>query len=101
MQRTRFDTVRRLLSSCQRMSVTIQLDLPDALVKEARYNGLLEADRIGDLLTTELRRCKAASGLKNVLDGIRAQSGEPMSEEEIQSEVKAARKARRTREAGR
>lgn len=83
------------------MSVTIQLDLPDALVKEARDNGLLEADRIGDLLTTELRRRKAAGELNRVLEKVRAQPGEPMSEDEIQAEVKAARRERREREAGR
>jgi len=31
------------------MSVTIQLDLPDALVKEAQDNGLLESKRLGEL----------------------------------------------------
>jgi hypothetical protein len=83
------------------MSVTIHLDLPDALVKEARDNGLLEADRIGDLLTTELRRRRAGGELNRVLEKIRAQPGGPMSEEEIQAEVQAARRERRAREAGR
>ena len=83
------------------MSVTIQLDLPDALVNEARANGLLESGSMGDLLVTELRRRKAAADLKTVLDRVRAQPGEPMSEEEIAAEVKAARGERRAREAGR
>ena len=83
------------------MSVTIHLDLPDELVKEARENGLLESAPLGDLLATELRRRKAATQLKQVLDEIRAQPGEPMSEEEIVAEVKAARRERRAREAGR
>ena len=83
------------------MSITIHLDLPDALVKEAEANGLLESAPLGDLLTTELRHRKAASELKSVLDGIRAQPGEPKSEEEIQAEVNAERRERRAREAGR
>ncbi len=83
------------------MSVTIQLDLPDALLKEAKANGLLESEPIGDLLATELRRRKAAAELKNVLDGIRAQPGEAMTTEEIQMEVDAARAERRAREARR
>jgi hypothetical protein len=83
------------------MSVTIQLDLPDALVREAQANGLLESAPIGDLLVTELRRRKAAAELGKVLDAIRAQPGEPMTMEEIQAEVDAVRAERRAREARR
>jgi hypothetical protein len=83
------------------MSITIKLDLPDALVNEARSNGLLESASVGDLLVTELRRRKAATALNNVLEKIRRQPGEPMSQEEISAEVKAARRKRRAREAGR
>ena len=83
------------------MSVTIHLDLPEALVNEARASGLLESGSVGDLLVTELRRRKAAADLKNVLEQIRAQPGQRMSEEEIAAEVKAARRERRAREAGR
>lgn len=83
------------------MSVTIQLDLPDALVNEARANGLLNSAPLGDLLATELRRRKAAAELQNILASVRAQPGEPMSEADIAAEIKAARKERRAREAGR
>jgi hypothetical protein len=81
------------------MSVTIELDLPDALVKEAKANGLLESEPLGDLLATELRRRKAGAELNSVLDGIRAQPGEPITMEEIQAEVDAVRAERRAREA--
>jgi len=83
------------------MSITVELDLPDALVNEARANGLLNSAPLGDLLTTELRRRKAAAELKDILAGVRAQPGEPMSEADISAEIKAARKERRAREAGR
>ena len=83
------------------MSVTIQVDLPEALAKEAKASGLLESAPLGDLLSTELRRRKAGAELNQVLEGIRAQPGEPMTEEEIQAEVKAVRRERRAREAGR
>ena len=82
------------------MSVTIQLDLPDALVNEARANGLLNADAMIDLLATELRRRRAGAELRNVLDQIRAQPGEPMSEAELAAEVKAGRRERRAGEVG-
>jgi len=91
------------ISLCQQdiMSITVQLDLPDALVNEARANGLLNSAPLGDLLATELRRRKAAAELNNILAGVRAQPGEPMSEADIAAEIKAARKERRAREAGR
>src|SRR5438477_10919122 len=81
------------------VSITIQLDLPDALAKEAKANGLLEAETMSDLLSTELRRRKAATELAGVLHKIRSQPGEPMSEEEIQAEIDAVRRAKRAREA--
>jgi len=81
------------------MSVTIELDLPDALVKEAEANGLLRSAPLGDLLVMELRRRKAAAGLKDDLDRIRSQPGEPMTTQEIQAEVGAVRAKRRAREA--
>jgi hypothetical protein len=81
------------------MSVTIQLDLPDALLNEARANGLLDSEPIGDLLAAERRRRKAAAELCQVLDAIRTQPGEPMTSKDIQAEIEAARVERRAREA--
>ncbi len=82
------------------MSVTLRLDLPDALVQEARANGLLESKPLGDLLATELRRRKAGAALNAVLDGIRGQPGEPTTPDEIEIEIEAVRAERRAREAG-
>ena len=83
------------------MSVTIQLDLPDALVKEARDNGLLESKRLGELLSEELRRARNRKEFGQMLDRVRNQPGEPMCMEEIQAEVRAVREERRRRESGR
>ena len=83
------------------MSITIQVDLPEGLAKEAKANGLLESGSITELLSTELRRRKAAAELNQVLEGVRDQPGEPMSMEEIQAEVDAVRREKRAREAGR
>ena len=77
------------------MSVTIQVDLPDALLKEARDNGLLESKRLGELLTNELRRARAQKEFGTMLEDVRGQPGEPMSMEEIQNEVNAVREKRR------
>ncbi len=82
------------------VSITIQLDLPDALLNEARASGLLDSASVGGLIAGELRRRKAALELSNVLGEIREQPGEPMSEQEIAAQVKAGRTERRAREAG-
>jgi hypothetical protein len=83
------------------MSITVQLDLPDALANEAQASGLLEPQSMKDLISMELRRRKVASDLEGVLGRIRAQPGESMSIEEIQKEVEAVRARKRALEAGR
>ena len=80
------------------MSVTIELDLPDALVNEARSKGLFQSGQMGDLVAEELGRRKAAEELEKILAKIRAHPGEPMTAEEIQAEIKAVRAERRARE---
>lgn len=80
------------------MSVTIELDLPDALAREARSKGLLQPRQLGDLVSEELNRRNAAEQLETTLKKIRAQAGEPMSAEEIQAEIDACRAERRARE---
>jgi hypothetical protein len=79
------------------MSVTIELDLPDALVAEARAKGLFQSGQMSDLVAEELRRRKAGDELGKILEKIRAQPGEPMSAEEIQAEIDAVRAERRAR----
>lgn len=83
------------------MSVTIQLDLPDEMIAQARTFGLLENKRMAEMLTEEVRRRSAGQELKKMLEEIRSLPGEPMTMEEINAEIKAARAERRAREAGR
>jgi hypothetical protein len=83
------------------MSITIQVDLPEALLKEAKASGLLESESMTELISTELRRRKAAAELNQILDEIRRQPGESMKMEDIQAEVDAVRRAKRARETGR
>jgi TATA-binding protein-associated factor Taf7 len=83
------------------MNVTIELDLPDALVKEARANGLLDSKRLAELLSNELRRERARRQFVEALENVRGQPGEPMSMDEIQAEVNAVREERRRREGSR
>ena len=82
------------------MSITVQLDLSDALVKEARANGLLESARLAEMLNEELRRERARKDLGQMLKELHSLPGEPMSYEEIQAEIDAVRAERRKRESG-
>lgn len=79
------------------MSVMIQLDLPEALVKEAKANGLLESRRLGEMLNEELRRERARKDLGRVLKELHSLPGEPMPPEEVQAEIDAVRSSPATR----
>lgn len=83
------------------MSVTIELDLPEGLIQQARQMGLLDNRRVGELLAEEVRRRTAGQELKKVLDEIRSLPGEALTMDEIQGEIKASRAERRARGAGR
>jgi hypothetical protein len=86
---------------CRHMSITVELDLPDEILQQARSFGLLEGDSLAEILTDAVRRHGAGQKFKRMLDEIRSLPGEPMAMEEIQAEVDAVRKERREREAGR
>lgn len=79
----------------RQMSITLELDLPEELASEAASTGLLESGSISTLLMEEIRRRKSAAELKSILSGIRSLSGEPMSDSDIQSEIKLVRAKRR------
>jgi hypothetical protein len=83
------------------MSVTVELDLPEGLIRQARQMGLLDNHRVAELLADEVRRRNAGQELKQVLDEIRSTPGELLTMDEIGAEIKAARAERRKREARR
>ena len=80
------------------MSVTIELDLPEGLIRQARQMGLLDKGRVGELLADEVRRRNAGQELKRVLDEVRSGSGELSAMDEVGAEIKAVRAERRARE---
>ena len=77
------------------MSVTIQLDLPESLIQQARQMGLLDNRRVGEWLADEVRRRTAGLELKKTLDQIRSAPGDPAAMDDISAEVKASRAERR------
>ncbi len=78
----------------------VQIELPDATDEAAQAAGLLTSEALDRLLSNALRRRQAADWLLNIADEVAAAGVPPMSEAEIQAEVKASQKARRHRAAG-
>lgn len=79
----------------------IEIELSDATAKAAREAGLLTSQALDRLLTDALRRKQAADSLLSIADRVAAAGIPPMSMEEINAEVKAARAERRRRAGGR
>lgn len=80
---------------------TVQIELPDATARAAREAGLLTTEALERLLEEALRRKRAADALLAVADRVAAAGIAPMSMDEINAEVKAARAARKQRASGR
>ncbi|MBK9132774.1 MAG: hypothetical protein IPM15_00025 [Betaproteobacteria bacterium] len=78
---------------------TIQIELPDATAQAARAAGLLTPQALERLLNDALERQRAADLLLSIADRVAAAGIAPMSMEEINAEVKAARAERRQRRA--
>jgi hypothetical protein len=76
---------------------TIQIELPEATAQAARAAGLLTPQSLDRLLTDTLKRQEAADSLLSIAERVAAAGIEPMSMEEINAEVKAARAERRQR----
>jgi hypothetical protein len=78
---------------------TIQIELPDATAQAAREAGLLTTEALERLLNEALRRKEAADSFLSIVGRVTAAGVAPMSMEEINAEVKAARAARKQRRA--
>jgi len=73
----------------------VVLTLPDDLATEAREMGLFSPSLAASIFRSELKR-RRINRLFATMDKL-AEIGEPMSEEEVMAEVKAAREERRER----
>jgi len=72
----------------------ITLTLPDDLAKEANEAGLFKPLLAASIFRAELRKRKAHKFFDSI-DKLAALDGEPMSDEEIEAEIAAARAERR------
>lgn len=75
-------------------TLQLKLTLPDELAKQARAAGLLKSEAIVAMLRERLRQ-QAGEELRAMMDKLAAANLPPMSEEEIQVEIDAVRKARK------
>lgn len=74
---------------------TFQIELPDTTAQAARAAGLLTPQALDRLLNEALRKRQAANSLLSIAQRVEAAGIAPMSMQEINAEVKAARAARR------
>ena len=79
---------------------TVQIELPDATANAARDAGLLTPQALERLINDALRRKRAADSLLSIADRVAAAGIAPMSMDEINAEVKAARAEREQRASG-
>ncbi len=77
------------------MSITVQLDLPEAVVEKARAKGLLESVVLSELLEQELKRRQACEEFGVMLKQLHTVTGDEMTEDEIHVEIDAVRIERR------
>jgi hypothetical protein len=75
----------------------LTVNLPDDPAQRAREAGLLTDEAIEKLLRAAIAREQGITELFAAMDRMAALPGEPMSEDEIQAEIDAARAERRAR----
>ena len=73
----------------------LKLNLPDRLAREAQAAGLLTPEALSDLLKDAMRR-RAAQALLAGAARASASGSTPLSMDEIQAEVKAVRRTRKS-----
>jgi hypothetical protein len=80
------------------MSITVQLELPEAVAAEAKARGLLDPKNLTRLIQREIEAESARRDYFEMVQELRALPGEPMTMDEIQAEVDAVRAERAARE---
>lgn len=82
------------------VNIDIRLSLPDDLAREARARGLLTPEALQQLIDAEVERRRKIDRLFTTMDELAAVDEPPLSGEELNAEIKAARAERRARGAG-
>lgn len=77
-------------------SLELTLTLPDELARQAGAAGLLAPEVIVNLIEGEVQRRQRISALFAAADRLATLDMPPLTEAEIEAEIEAARRARRT-----
>ena len=80
------------------MSITVQIDLSDSVAAEAKAKGLLEPQKLTQLVEREVKLDSPMREFREMVEQMRAYPDEPLTMDEIQgvvNEVRADRRARR------
>jgi hypothetical protein len=72
----------------------IRVELPDGLAREAEARGLLTPESIESLIREEIRR-RQVDALFDAADRLAASREPPLTQEELEEEIQAARRQRR------
>jgi hypothetical protein len=80
------------------MSITVQLDLTDSVVAEARAKGLLEPQKLTELVEREIELDRPMREFREMVEQMRKHPDEPMTMDEIQEVVNDVRAERARRE---
>jgi hypothetical protein len=92
---------RRVVAEDSTVQLELTLTLPASLAREAEAQGLLTSTTLEALLRTEVQRRRVAH-LFEAADQLAALPLAPLTEAEVEAEIRAARAARRaTRARGR
>lgn len=83
------------------VSLDITITLPDELAYEARARGLLTPESLQQLLDAELARQRRVDNLFTLMDRLDKADIPPMTNDEINEEIRAARAERRAEHARR
>lgn len=75
-------------------TVQLKLTIPDQLAKQARAAGLLKSEAIESMLREQLKK-QAGEELRAMMDKLAAAKIPRMTEDEVQAEIDAVRKARK------
>jgi hypothetical protein len=76
------------------VTLEIKLDLPDGLAREAEASGLLTPQAIESLIREEIRR-RRIDGLFDAADRLAGLEMPPLTDAEVEAEIRAARRRRR------
>lgn len=71
--------------------INLKIALPEELARDAEELGLLQPEMIAAILREEVRR-RAFDHLLGIADKLAAAGDEPMTPEEVQEEIRAARR---------